>query len=385
MLDHRVTDNSSPVRQAPRRRRAAFAATLTLALLGGAAAATPAVAAPEPGFETLTPVCSPQLPIVHPGCVGNLQYKGAPLPSGTPNQTVQLSGDDRYATAVEVARHGFPEADVAVLVSGEAGHLVDALSTAPLARSLAAPVLLARRGSIPAATADYLRSTGVDSVLIVGGTSSLDAGTADRLRELGVTSVGRVEGANRYATSRAVAALMPNATHAWVASGEERHLVDALASAGPAARLAEPLVLVDDNDPIPVGDLLRSKGVTSTTVAGGPAGVAPEALAALPAPERAEGENRYETALELAGAGVDRGVEPADLVLVAGLDGNLVDALASGPLGRSTLLVGESADSMDIIEAWFDVFGAGRTTAVGAVELAGGTQQQSLRSLRLRD
>ncbi|WP_432524927.1 cell wall-binding repeat-containing protein [Kineococcus sp. SYSU DK006] len=285
---------------------------------------------------------------------------------------MQLSGPDRYATAVEIAEHGFPEADVAVLVSGEDAHLVDALSAAPLARSLAAPVLLATRDGLPAATAAHLAERRVRSVLLVGGAQALGEATVQRLRDLGVTDVQRVAGPDRYATSRAVAALVPRAAHGWVASGEEAHLVDALAAAGVAARLGEPLVVVADDDPIPAAQLLSARGVTSTTVAGGPAGVTPEALAPLPAPHRAEGVDRYGTAAALAQEGVDRGLPAIDVVLAPGVRGHLVDALAAGALGRGTLLVGDDPAAQEVVEAWFDTHGFWRATAVGAVEVEGG-------------
>ncbi|WP_432542614.1 cell wall-binding repeat-containing protein [Kineococcus sp. SYSU DK002] len=346
-------------------------ALLTAAALAVTTLAAPsAAAAPEPGFETLTPLCSPSPPVHHPSC--RVPAKGAQLPSGTPNQVVQLSGADRFATAATIAAHGFPEADVAVLVSGEDRHLVDALSAGPLARSLAAPVLLATRDAVPAATADYLRTTGVQSVLLVGGEDALSATTAQRLRALGIGDVQRLAGADRYATSRAVAAFMPTKTHGWVASGEDAHLVDALAAAGPAARLGEPLVLVADDDPIPAGEALRARGVTEVTVAGGPEGVFPEALAALPMPHRAAGEDRYGTAAALAVEAVERGVPAEDVVFAPGVTGHLVDALAAGPLGRATLLAGDQQSSFDVVEAWFDTYGSWRVTAVGAVEIDGG-------------
>ncbi len=123
--------------------------------------------------------------------------RGHVLPRGAAagrdaNQIVQLSGDDRFATAAAIAEHGFPEADVAVLVSGEDRHLVDALSAAPLARSLAAPVLLGTRDSVPAATASYLQKHQVKAVLLVGGADALGEATTGRLQALGVTSVARV-------------------------------------------------------------------------------------------------------------------------------------------------------------------------------------------------
>ena len=354
----------TPIHRSRVARALPVAVLATLALAVGPA---PATAAPAAGFETLTPLCSPTPPVQHPGC--RTGYRGAPLPSGTSDEVVRLAGADRFATAVAVAEHGFPEADVVVLVSGADRHLVDALSAGPLARSLAAPVLLATRDEVPAATAAYLREHAVRSVLLVGGEDALSASTPDRLRALGIGDVQRIAGADRYATSRAVAASMPTATHAWAASGEDAHLVDALAAAGPAARLGEALVLVDDADPVLAGETLRARGATSTTVVGGPEGVLPEALATLPTPHRAAGPDRFGTAAAVAVESLQRGLPAQDLLLAPGLSGHLVDALAAGPLGRTTLLVGDDQSARDVVEAWFETYGAGRTTAVGAVEI----------------
>jgi predicted dinucleotide-binding enzyme len=132
-----------------------------------------------------------------------------------------------------------------------------ALTVGP-APATAAPILLATRDEVPAATAGSLREHAVRSVLLVGGEDALSTSTPDRLRALGTGDVQRVAGADRYATSRAVAAFVPTATH----------------------------------------------------------------------------------------------------------------ALAAGPLGRATLLVGDDQSARDVVEAWFETYGAGRTTAVGAVEIA---------------
>jgi hypothetical protein len=96
-----------------------------------------------------------------------------------------------------------------------------ALTVGP-APATAAPILLATRDEVPAATAGYLREHAVRSVLLVGGEDALSTSTPDRLRALGTGDVQRVAGADRYATSRAVAAFVPTATHAlavgpWVA------------------------------------------------------------------------------------------------------------------------------------------------------------------------
>nr|WP_240895140.1 cell wall-binding repeat-containing protein [Kineococcus siccus] len=283
-----------------------------------------------------------------------------------------MRGPDRWSTAALVAEAGFPQADVAVLVSGDDDHLVDALSAGPLARTLAAPLLLAAADRVPAATAEFLTRHAVSAVLVVGGPSSLDAGTEDRLRALGVRSVGRVAGDDRYATSRAVAALLPPAPHAWVAAGSDAHRVDALAASGPAAGLGQPVLLVPgDGDVGATAEALRASGATSASVVGGPGAVSEAVLSQFSGATRVAGADRFGTAAAAALEGVRRGLPAGDVVIAPGGDDHLVDALAASPLGRPTLLLVDTPASYDVIEAWWSLNGSTRTTAVGPVRLSG--------------
>ncbi|NAZ87212.1 cell wall-binding repeat-containing protein, partial [Kineococcus indalonis] len=336
----------------------------TTRLLAAALAAAPLALAPAPALaapaETVQARCAPGLPVQHPGC--GRTYPGADAGNGT----VELRGADRYATAVAVARHGFPEADAVVLASGEDAHLVDALSAGPLARRLAAPLLLTARGALPAATAEHLRALAPAAVLVVGGEGAVAEAVMAQVRALGVASVGRVGGGDRYATSRAVAALQPGATRAWVASGEDAHLVDALAAAGAAARLGEPLVLAPaTGDASATAGALRAAGVTATTVVGGTSSVGAAVAAQFPAPARVEGPDRWRTALAVAGEAVRRGLPRTDLLVTSGEQRRLVDALAAGPLGRATLLTGARGTGEDLVREW-ERAGSDRTAFVGA-------------------
>ncbi|WP_432509285.1 cell wall-binding repeat-containing protein [Kineococcus auxinigenes] len=334
-----------------------LAATTALATTALSAAPAPAAAAPA---ETLTASCATGLPINHPGC--GRTYPGADAANGT----LELRGADRWATAVEAARTGFPDADVAVLVNGEGAHLVDALTAAPLARRLAAPVLLTARDELPHVVAEHLRTQGISTVLVVGGAAAVAPVVQAQLAAAGVTDVGIVQGADRYATSRAVAALQPGAAHAWVASGDGAHLVDALAAGGPAARLAEPLVLAPvTGDAQATAEQLRAAGVTSTTVVGGTAAVSDAVAAQFPAATRVRGNDRWTTAAAVAADAVDRGVSRTDLLVTSGEANHLVDALAAAPLGRATLLTGSGGAGTDLVRAWL-AEGSDRTTFVGA-------------------
>ena len=336
-----------------------FTTAVAAALAAAPAALSPAPALAAPA-ESVVARCAPGLPVQHPGC--GRTYPGADAGNGT----FELRGADRYATAVAVARHGFPEADVAVLASGEDAHLVDALSAGPLARRLAAPLLLTARDALPAATAEHLRAQRPAAVLVVGDGAAVSEAVLAQLREIGVASVGRVGGADRYATSRALAALQPGATRAWVASGYPGHLVDALAAGGTAARLGEPLVLVPGTgDATATAAALRSAGVTATTVVGDTAAVSEQVAGQFPAPARVAGPDRWRTALAVAEEGVRRGLPRTDLVVTGGEQRSLVDALAAGPLGRVTLLTGPRGVGEDLVRRW-EAAGTDRSAFVGA-------------------
>ena len=129
----------------------------------------------------------------------------------------RLSGTDRYATAAVVANTigaaGVAKHDnkaTAIIVSGE--NFADAVSASPLvsgpttqAATLAHPILLVQKDSVPVSTEIALLNLGIKKVIIVGGESAVSSAVATTL---GVgRTVLRVSGADRFATAAAVADL----------------------------------------------------------------------------------------------------------------------------------------------------------------------------------
>lgn len=108
----------------------------------------------------------------------------------------RLAGADRYATAAAVARELGPT-DEAFVVSGRG--FADAVSAAPVAGALGAPILLADGETLPTSTRDALRELGVERTTVVGGARAVGAGVASAL-----PSPRRLSGPDRYATNLAV-------------------------------------------------------------------------------------------------------------------------------------------------------------------------------------
>lgn len=255
--------------------------------------------------------------------------------SGADCPVSRLAGADRYATSVEIGKAAYPSGATVVIANGENEHLVDGMVAGPLARKLAAPVLLVPGTAVPAVVTRELTRRGARTAVLVGGRAVLSDGVVQDLRDAGITTVDRVAGGDRYATAAQVAERV-GGTSAVVASGRDANLVDALGAGGAAARHGMPILLT-----APTGLPSHTKGAlrgrTSVVVAGGLGAVSSRVYDQLPAPTRVGGVDRYATSAALA-THFARTVDAGTVSVVSGADANLVDALPGAALGRLTLL-----------------------------------------------
>lgn len=255
----------------------------------------------------------------------------------------RLSGDNRYATSVEISQSAFPgRAPVVYLASGTS--FPDGLSAGPAAAHQGGPVLLTPRSAVPQVVLDEIRRLNPARVVIVGGTPSVSAHVASQVAGLpGKPAVTRLGGADRFATSRLVAAhaFPDGAPAAFVATGLK--FPDAL-TAGPAAALRDgPVLLVHGSQATldaATRATLRDLEVDWVGIAGDTnsvtAGIATGIDAVVPSVQRFAGANRYATAALIAGQ-----FSSADSVLVAsglGFADALPGAAAAGAAGAPMLL-----------------------------------------------
>ena len=164
------------------RRWRALAALAAIALTTGALAVPAAAASSAPAAPRLA---------------------GAPLATAAATSADRIAGADRYQTAVLVSSAAFaPGVERVFLASGI--DYPDALSAAPIAAALGAPLLLTARDALPPVVVTELaRLAPTAEVVIVGGTAVVSTAVESRLRQLGYT-VSRVLGLDRYDTSRAL-------------------------------------------------------------------------------------------------------------------------------------------------------------------------------------
>ena len=168
------------------------------------------------------------------------------------------SGPSRFETAAEVARLDASAATTAIVArafptnpADPTQGFADALAAGGMAARERYPVLLSESGVLTATTREYLASSSIEHVILVGGTAALSPEVEAEIRDV-VGSVERLAGATRFETAVEIAdklgdgdaadvgrVVLVNGTgiDAWAGG---------FAAANHAATLDAPILLVDD-------------------------------------------------------------------------------------------------------------------------------------------
>ena len=294
----------------------------------------------------------------------------------------RIEGDDRYETAVAVARKSFDELndeypENVILATGE--DFADALSANGLTKVFNAPILLTRKDGLPDATAEYLREI-VDeykkvNVIIVGGENAVSPEVQADLQYNYSATVSRMAGEDRYETAAQIANFLTTQGKiyynwngsALVANGEG--FADAIIASLPAAKYGSPILLTRQ-------EALRKvtqetiqdprQGYEYITVVGGPNVVSELAMSQIRAPkvDRLWGENRYLTSLEA----LKMYPDATKLYVVSALE--YTDALVAAKLAADNnaaiLLVNPNEVRAEVVEYL-------RTSKITDITIIGGT------------
>ncbi|MBQ7248295.1 MAG: cell wall-binding repeat-containing protein [Lachnospiraceae bacterium] len=155
----------------------------------------------------------------------------------------RLSGKSRYETNLAILDEAgiFDGMD---LIVADGGGFADALS----ASALGMPILLIdkKSGALTADQEALVSSTNFGNIYIIGGTGAVPASIEDQLKALKPgLNVERIKGANRYATSVALAEkFFPNTKCITVATG--KNFPDGLTGGPLSFALGAPLILTED-------------------------------------------------------------------------------------------------------------------------------------------
>ncbi len=120
------------------------------------------------------------------------------------SDVVRVSGDNRYATAAEIADESGWNGNLILLASGES--FADAVTVGGYSALTGSPILLANSSGLPDETVEALETAldeGYERVAIIGGSTAVSSDVEEALVELGFDpwGVSRIAGADRYATN----------------------------------------------------------------------------------------------------------------------------------------------------------------------------------------
>ncbi len=175
-------------------------------------------------------------------------------------QTTRLAGPDRVATAVEIARSEAPTAQTVILsrafgsATGDPTQaFADSLAVGGWAAATGWPVLLTDSTTLSTATADYLATSAVQNVEIVGGTAAISDEVAEAVAAMGL-AISRTAGPNRFATAVAIAGKRgaesaADVSRVVVAEGQDEDAwAGGFAAAAHSAAFDAPIVLTNGAD-----------------------------------------------------------------------------------------------------------------------------------------
>ena len=250
-------------------------------------------------------------------------------------EVARIAGEDRYETAVKVAKELKPEgSERVVLASGK--NYADALVGARYADEKDAVLLLVEDALTDDVKA-YLEK-GTKEVTILGGSASVKEEVAKELKDAKYT-VDRIAGKDRYKTAVEVANKMETVENILVASGE--NYADALVASAAANKLGNSAVLLTEksklNDDAKEYMTTNKETAKKAFVFGGENSVSDEAMEAVKEiveVERVKGTDRDATAVA---AAKEFFKESTSAVVASG--SNYADALVAGTMDEPVLLV----------------------------------------------
>ncbi|MDR1320793.1 MAG: cell wall-binding repeat-containing protein [Gracilibacteraceae bacterium] len=244
--------------------------------------------------------------------------------------TERLAGTDRYETAVSISRAGWTAAENVILAGGADANLVDALTAAPLAKLLNAPILLTESGRLTPVTAAEIQRLGAKNIYLAGGDGVITPPVQEAARALGAATVP-LGGADRFATAANIAAeIAQRTTVSTVVIVTAYSSADALSIASVAAANGWPVLLTGvEALPDSAAAFISAHNVSAVYAVGGAGVISTGLLASLPGAVRLGGATRYETNLAVLKQFEDSWDYSKGLFVANGANNHLVDALTA--------------------------------------------------------
>ena len=259
----------------------------------------------------------------------------------TSSPITELTGSDRYETAVKISKEGWKNgSDKVVIINGDVS--IDGIISTPLATTYNAPILLVEKNNVPNSVKSELKRLNPKDIIIIGDENAISKTTANQIKSTVNASQTRLNGSNRYETSLLIAKEIDKnhdveKVYITNANGGE---VDALTIAAKAGQDKQPIILTDKNSITDnTNKWLKSEDLQNAYFIGGPQMISTNVINKVNditkdnvTNNRVYGADRHET-----NANVIKKFytdDELEAVLVAKSD-VLVDALAAGPLAAN--------------------------------------------------
>ena len=185
---------------------------------------------------------------------------------------VRLSGTTRYETNIAILKEAGIKAGQEILIA-TGNEFADSLS----ASATGLPILLVSN-ALTELQMEYLQSVSGSKLTIIGGTNAVSAELEEVLSQYG--TVSRISGADRYATSVAVAECYFEEPEA-ILLAYGRNFPDGLCGGPLGYIMGAPLLLVQDGNEKNAADYVAKYDVVSGIVLGGTAVVSDKTVAAV--------------------------------------------------------------------------------------------------------
>lgn len=254
----------------------------------------------------------------------------------------RFNGSDRYSTDIMVTDYGWGNrSENIVIVSGE--DYPDALSAAPFAAKLKAPLLLVKKTLLDESVKNEIIKLRPVNAYIIGGQGSVSSNIADTLNKMGINII-RIEGRNRCETSLKIAGYMGSSGKVFIAADDD--YADAVSLTSIAAKENMPIIFCSKNTiPEELKEYLKNNNVTECWLIGGPSALSNNISEQLSGCIRIYGNNRYETNVEIINTFYDK-FDFKNVFIVNG--NNLADAVSCASLAginsSPIILVGGNED-----------------------------------------
>ncbi|NKC27443.1 cell wall-binding repeat-containing protein, partial [Clostridioides difficile] len=122
----------------------------------------------------------------------------------TSSPITELTGSDRYETAVKISKEGWKNgSDKVVIINGDVS--IDGIISTPLATTYNAPILLVEKNNVPNSVKSELKRLNPKDIIIIGDENAISKTTTNQIKSTVNASQTRLNGSNRYETSLLIA------------------------------------------------------------------------------------------------------------------------------------------------------------------------------------